>query len=104
MDNKNIPAVQLNRKMGIMAERAYAIPRVTHRVARGMKSARFKIKCGCCDESFEIHYGDLDDPRVASLEIAGVNAGVEDWRAVFLPLLGFERQDDSWVHKKKVKV
>lgn len=103
MDNKEIPAVRLNRKMNLTAGGTYAVPRVTHRGARGMKSARFKVKCGDCDGSCEIYYGDLDDPRTASLEVAGVNAGIEDWRAILLPLLGFERQGDMWVDTKKSK-
>ena len=64
--------------------------------------SRFKIKCGCCDESFEIYYDDPDDQMEMGLEIDDVNASVEDWRAIFLPLLGFERQGDSWVDMRKM--
>lgn len=97
MDSKEIPAVRLNRKMNFIARGTYAALRVTHRKAYRNHMGRFKVKCGCCDQTFEIYYGDLDDPRVARLEIVDVNAGIEDWRAVLLPLLGFERQGDTWV-------
>ena len=102
MDKKiGVPAVALNRKMNFMAKGVYdAMPRVTHRKARGFKSARFLIRCGCCDQSFEIHYGDLDDPITGGLQIAEVNGSIEDWRAILLPLLGFEREGDAWVDKR----
>lgn len=92
-----IPPVPLNRKMNLMAGGLSPVPRVTHRKAHRKKSARFKIKCGCCDRSFEIYYDGLDNPMQAFFEIADVNAGMQDWRAILLPLLGFERQGDSWV-------
>lgn len=97
-----IPPVLLNRKMNFMAGSSCPVPRITHRKAHRKKSARFKIKCGCCDKSFEIYYDGLDNSKEVFLEIADVNAGMEDWRAILLPLLGFERQGDSWVdmHRK----
>ncbi len=55
--------------------------RVFHRRARGKRGPRYLIKCGCCDESLEIYYGD------DMLEINGVMASVRDWREVLLPLL-----------------
>lgn len=91
-----IPLVQLNRKMNLMAGGSCSVPRVTHRKAYRKKCARFKIKCGCCDRFFEIYYSGLDNPMQAFLEIANVNADMQDWRAILLPLLGFERQRDSW--------
>lgn len=93
-----IPAVPLNRKMNVIPEgRCDAIPRVTYRKAHGYKLARFLIRCGCCDESFEVYYGDFADPVFAGLEIAGVNGCIENWRAIFLPLLGFKREGNAWV-------
>ena len=56
---------------------------VYRRKARGKKSARLLIKCGDCDQKFEIHYG----PEGEDLEIAGVLASVENWREILLPLL-----------------
>lgn len=100
MNTKEIHGVQLNRKMNVMVGGAYAMPRITHRAAHGTRLPCFKIKCGDCDKSFELYY-DLNDPAVECLEIAGVYAGIEDWRAILLPLLGFERQGDTWVDKKK---
>jgi hypothetical protein len=61
----------------------YPVPRVYRRKARGKKSARLLIKCGDCDEKFEIYYG----PDSEDLEIAGVLASVENWRKILLPLL-----------------
>ena len=61
----------------------FPVPRVFRRKARGKKSARLLIKCGDCDQKFEIHYG----PEGDDLEIAGVLASVETWRAILLPLL-----------------
>lgn len=102
MDKKTgVSAVALNRKMNFMAKGVYdAMPRVTHRKARGLKSARFLIRCGCREQSFEIYYSNLDDPVLSGLEIAKVNGRIEDWRAILLPLLGFEREGDVWVDKR----
>ena len=61
----------------------YPVPRVYRRKAHGKKSARLLIKCGDCDEKFEIYYG----PDSEDLEIAGVLASVENWRKILLPLL-----------------
>ncbi len=61
----------------------YPVPRVYHRKAYGKKSARLLIKCGDCDNKFEIYYG----PQAEDLEIAGVLASVEAWREILLPLL-----------------
>jgi hypothetical protein len=58
----------------------YAI-RVSHRKRVGTKSARYLLKCGCCDERLEIEY-DEDD-----LEINGVIGSIENWREILLPLL-----------------
>lgn len=55
--------------------------RVFHRKAVGKRGPRYLIKCGCCDQRFEIYYGD------GTLEIAGVMGSVEDWREILLPLL-----------------
>lgn len=103
-DNIKIPLVPLNRKMNLMAGSYFSVPRVTHRMAHGKKMPRFKIKCGCCDQSFDIYYDGLNDLDLteASLEIANVNASIKDWRAILLPLLGFEQQGDSWVDMRKV--
>lgn len=62
---------------------SYPVPRVSHRKARGKKSARLLIKCGDCDQKFEIYYG----PEGEDLEIAGVLASIEHWREILLPLL-----------------
>jgi hypothetical protein len=61
----------------------FPVLRVYRRKAHGKKSARLLIKCGDCDEKFEIYYG----PDSEDLEIAGVLASVENWRRILLPLL-----------------
>jgi hypothetical protein len=61
----------------------YPMPRVYYRKPSGKKSARLLIKCGDCQEKFEIYY----DPDGEDLEIAGVLASVENWRKILLPLL-----------------
>ena len=71
----------------------YPVPRVYRRKARGKKSARLLIKCGDCDQKFEIHYG----PGGEDLEIAGVLASVENWKKILLPLLKPFRKNDYGV-------
>ena len=61
----------------------YPVPRIYHRKARGKKSARLLIKCGDCENKFEVYYG----PQGEDLEIAGVLASVKNWRRILLPLL-----------------
>jgi hypothetical protein len=71
------------RKRSRKIEAGYPVPRVHRRKARRKQSARLLIKCGDCNNKFEIYYGpDGDD-----LEIAGVLASVENWREILLPLL-----------------
>ena len=69
------------------------MPRVYRRKARGKKSARLLIKCGDCDQKFEIHYSPGDE----DLEIAGVLASVENWKKILLPLLKPFRKNDYGV-------
>jgi|GEM_PF-1213074 len=71
----------------------FPVPRVYHRNARGKKSARLLIKCGDCDQKFEIHY----EPDGEDLEIAGVLASVENWKKILLPLLKPFRKNDYGV-------
>ena len=61
----------------------YPVLRVHHRKARGKQSARLLIRCGDCDNKFEIYCG----PNGEDLEIAGVLASAENWREILLPLL-----------------
>lgn len=64
-------------------ERTWQI-RVYHRKSVGKRDPRYLIKCGCCDEKFEIYYGGN------TLEIAGVMGSIQDWREILLPLLKSE--------------
>src|SRR5437870_879183 len=74
---------KIDRKLCQKRADGYSALRIYHRVARGKKSARLLIKCGDCDNKFEIYYG----PEGEDLEIAGVLASVENWREILLPLL-----------------
>jgi hypothetical protein len=50
---------------------------------RGVKSARYVLRCGCCKNGLvEIFY------NRDNLEINGVDGSIENWRAILLPLLG----------------
>lgn len=60
--------------------------RVYKRKAKPGRMARFLVKCGCCDEAVTICYDDV------SLEIAGVLASRDEWRALLGRLL---RKPDS---------
>lgn len=55
--------------------------RIFHRRAKNKKSARFLVKCGCCDSSVEIYYDEY------GLEVNGVNATYEEWQNFLLPIL-----------------
>jgi hypothetical protein len=66
----------------------YPAPRVYHRKAQGKQCARLLIKCGDCDQKFEIYCG----PDGEDLEIAGVLAPVKNWRQILLPLLKSPRK------------
>jgi hypothetical protein len=70
-----------NKKTGVSEERGGFLPRVYHKASKGKYDPRYLIKCGCCDKSVEIYYGD------DSLEINGVMASVESWKKILLPLL-----------------
>ena len=58
--------------------------RVYHRKQKSKRSPRYLLKCGCCDESVEIDYGN------GTLEINGVLGSLDDWRSILLPLLEIE--------------
>ena len=76
-----IPKKDQNKAKYLLSENKIDfVPRVYHKIYK-RKNNRYKIKCGCCDESFEIFY-DKD-----SLEINGVNGSIESWRKIFAPLL-----------------
>ena len=55
--------------------------RVYHKKAKGNKSPRYLLKCGCCNEKLEIYYDEN------GLEINGVNGSIKDWQEILLPLL-----------------
>jgi hypothetical protein len=55
--------------------------RIFHRRAKNKRSARFLVKCGCCEHSLEIHYDKY------GLEINGINASYKEWKHLLLPIL-----------------
>lgn len=77
----------LNRRVCVPDGEGCWLPRVYHRKARGKLMPRLLIKCGDCDQSFEISY---DDEGL--LEIGGVLASVRSWRDLLLPLLKPKRR------------
>lgn len=70
-----------NRKMGQSDARGSWRLRVFHRQGRGKFSPRVRVKCGDCDAALDIYYG------ADSMELGGVHASLEEWRALLLPLL-----------------
>ena len=73
--------LKMNRKFASTRSDGYNDIRVFHRARAGKKDPRFLLKCGCCENKFEVYYGG------ASLEIAGVMGSVENWRELLLPML-----------------
>ncbi len=71
----------LNAKMGVSDGHGGWKLRVFHRKGKGKKSARYLIKCGCCDAKVEIFYDEQ------GLEINKVCASKEEWRQVLRHLL-----------------
>jgi len=70
-----------NRKMNVPRPEGYSALRVWERKAKAKRSPGLLIKCGDCENAFEIFYDE------EALEIAGVHASVENWREILLPLL-----------------
>lgn len=70
--------------------------RITRRKARRMGESRMVnpsilIRCGCCKERVVIFHKEPTDPldvNLDTLEINGVLGTIDQWRKIFLPLLG----------------
>lgn len=71
-----------NTRMGQYTKSGAPKLRIFHKKQRGKQSARYLIKCGDCNNSLEIYYGDDE-----FLEINGVHASKKEWRKLLLPLL-----------------
>lgn len=76
----------------------YRVPEVRVFARKGKKNTGpyLLIKCGCHHEdSFKIYYFEPDYskniPDIMDLEIAGVYGELDNWREIFLPLLGIEK-------------
>ncbi len=79
-----------NKKIGQQDLEGYGVKlRIWHRKRQKRQSARYLIKCGCCDEKVEIYYDDEEDmgEKFQTLEIGGVNASIGEWKRILLPLL-----------------
>lgn len=73
------------RKGGIVNAGGTYELRVTYRGQRRKLLPRCRVKCGCCDQSVDIYYGD------GGLEIGGVDGSIANWREVLLPLLDIQQ-------------
>jgi hypothetical protein len=71
----------MNRKVAQTRPEDFFAVRSHHRKVHGKRGPWFLFQCGCCDNKFEVYYGD------DSLEIAGVMGSLENWRELLLPLL-----------------
>ena len=76
--------LKMNRRFALTRSDGYNEVRVFHRSCAGKKDPRFLLKCGCCENKFEVYYGG------DSLEISGVMGSVENWRELLLPLLNMK--------------
>ena len=63
--------------------------RVTRRKATKRRMPHLRVKCGCCDEAFQIYFDDpvTGNPHSDFLEINGVYGTIAQWRKLLLPLL-----------------
>ena len=71
--------------------------RIYHKNAKGKKSPRYLLRCGCCEEKLQIYYAD------DGLEIGGVNGTIDDWREILLPLLLIGQKSSRFVEAKRIK-
>ena len=76
--------LKVNRKSALTRSDGYSEVRVFHHSRARKRDPRFLVKCGCCENKFEVYYGG------DSLEIGGVMGSVENWRALLLPLLSMK--------------
>ena len=86
-----IKEIRSNRKNRLYSIRPDGYPqiRVYHKKAKGKKTARYLLKCGCCENKAEVWYDH------EGLEIGGVHGSIEDWREILLPLLSKKRAKKS---------
>jgi len=70
-----------NKKIGILDGHDGWKLRIFHKQAKGCRSPRYLVKCGCCENKVEIYYDEF------GLEINGVHASKEEWLNVLKPLL-----------------
>ena len=63
--------------------------RVTHCKASKKKIPHLRVKCGCCNQAFEIYFDNpiTENPHIDILEIGGVCGNIAQWRELLLPLL-----------------
>lgn len=82
--------MKYNKKTGQYDKEGAPKLRVFHRKANGLNSARFLVKCGDCENSLEIFYGDDN-----FLEIDGIVSSRKEWRKLLLPLLKEKMKKNS---------
>ena len=85
--------IKLQKKKGLLRPDGSFALRISHR--KELRTSpkrtvlpRYKVKCGCCEESLEIFYD-----RDGGLEINGVEGSIENWREILLPLLNIKMKD-----------
>jgi len=94
--------IKIQRKRVSRPEGGMAI-RVNHleHGNRKKKSAPcYRIRCGCCDEKFDIYYFEDGDESLG-IEIGGVIGSLENWREILLPILRIEYKDGEFVDVSK---
>lgn len=72
-----------NKKMAVRARGGGWKLREFLSKERRRSNVRLLLKCGCCEESVEIHYASTDD----LIEINGVCASRTEWLRVLGPIL-----------------
>jgi len=85
----------LKRKNKVYDTKRFGHPelRLYHKKGTKLKSPRYLVKCGCCENKIKIYY-DLPagvTGKGKSLEIGGVNGAIDDWKEILLPLLGVKK-------------
>lgn len=77
-----------NKKKAQLRDDGNWIPRVYERASTKKKAACVTVKCGCCGEQVKIYHDEN------SLEINGVNASIDDWEKILLPLLNIDYEPE----------
>ena len=83
--------IELMQRMNKIRNDGHVGIRIYHKKKQGKQSARYLLKCGCCDKSLEIFYGDEDD----TIEINGVVGSKKNWLEILSPILE-DAKSNTW--------